>query len=85
MAFYKTLRYYGRLSQEEDGQIWMLTETAKFELNLEGRVGIHQQKERYSRQREKHVPKCAKVCCGPGDHLDTLERICGHRVLVGER
>lgn len=47
---------------EEEGQIGMLTDIVKFELNLEGRVVIHQiykWKEQDSRQGGKHMPRYA--------------------------
>lgn len=61
------------LPMEEEGQIGMSPETVKSELNFEGRVGIHQTytwKKQDSRQRKKHVPRCARVCFGLEDHLD---------------
>lgn len=91
MWVWQSAKYYETmedcLAMEGEGQIRTVTWTVKFELNLEGRVGIHQtydSLEQDSRQRKKHVPRWARVCFGPGDHLDTFESICRHRVLVGE-
>lgn len=59
LAICKMLWGHGRQFANGKGG---LTEAVKFELHLEGRVGIHQTcmwKEQYSRRGGQHIPRCA--------------------------